>query len=308
MQAGFAPMADLDPVVRTAMVVAGVDRAFSLFTERIGTWWPLAGRSVGGPDRVAEVVFEPALGGRVFELWGDGTRHEWAVVTAWDPPRFVALEWRPDPSRPAPTLVEVTFEPVGDVICRVTLVHSGWDLLGADGPDARDSYEAGWPAVLAQLGLVALPDEVIEAIARQTNQATWALLGRDDRDDLDNEQLVHLSHTSAWCWSRVGGATEATRAAWLVSRAHVVTGGATEAARFAARALERCETEGIGGFDLAYAYEAMARSAAALGDAAEARRWQLAAVAQNDTVADPEDRGLVASDLAAGPWFGLDPG
>ena len=192
----------------------------------------------------------------------------------WDPPRFLALEWRPDPAQPAATRVEVTFEAVGDVICRVTLVHRGWHLLGPSGPEVRDSHEAGWPAVLARFGLAALPVEVLETVARQTNQACWALLDRSERSDEDDALLLHVAHTSAWCWSRSGGPVEATRAAWLV-----VAGPRGDRRCWSTRRASlrwrshAAKRTGIGGFDLAYAYEAMARAAAANGDATEARRW-----------------------------------
>jgi hypothetical protein len=57
-------------------------------------------------------------------------------------------------------------------------------------------------------------------------------------------------------------------------------------------------------FDRAYAHEALARSFACLGDADAARRHLEAA--RDVEVADPEDRSIVDTDLAAEPWFGLE--
>ena len=45
----------IDPVVATVTVPCEPARAFELFTERIGTWWPVAGHSVG-EYKVAAVV------------------------------------------------------------------------------------------------------------------------------------------------------------------------------------------------------------------------------------------------------------
>jgi hypothetical protein len=295
----------IEPVVRTTIVVATVERAFQLFTAEIGTWWPLARHAVGSADQIAAVIFDCGAGGGVRERWHDGTEHPWAEVLAWDPPHSVTLAWHPGTPAETATEVELTFEAVGDAICRVTLVHRGWERLGEAGRQARGRYEAGWPGVLARFGAAATPVAVLEALARQTNQACWALLGQDP--EVAADELVHLAHTSAWCWSRAGGPLEAARADWLLSHCYAVLGRPVEAGRYAAASLARCEAEGFGDFDLAYAYEAMARSAAAAGEPDSAGRWQAAALGQAGAVADPDDRALVLSDLAAGPWFGVDP-
>lgn len=63
-------------------------------------------------------------------------------------------------------------------------------------------------------------------------------------------------------------------------------------------------TAGLADFDLAYAHEARARALACLGRLGEARAER--AAAQAVPVAGDEDRSIVESDLAAGPWFGLE--
>ncbi len=75
------------------------------------------------------------------------------------------------------------------------------------------------------------------------------------------------------------------------------------AVRYARQCLATCEREGLADFDLAYAYEAMARSAAAAHDPAEATRWRVKAEHAASAIADPEDRELFVADLAAGPWY-----
>ena len=53
-----------DTSVRTSIVVeAPVERAFSVFTEDIGSWWNADHHILDG--ELAEMVFEPRVGGHV---------------------------------------------------------------------------------------------------------------------------------------------------------------------------------------------------------------------------------------------------
>jgi hypothetical protein len=61
--------------------------------------------------------------------------------------------------------------------------------------------------------------------------------------------------------------------------------------------LERCEQNGIGDLDLAYAYEGLARAHALAGDG-EADEWKSNARAAGEAIADPEDREHFDEDFA----------
>ena len=76
-----------------------------------------------------------------------------------------------------------------------------------------------------------------------------------------------------------------------MSRVYVVLGRTEPAQWHAQRRLEHCERAGLGDWDLAYAYEALAR-AHALAGRAEATAWKAKAREAGDTIADPEDREL----------------
>ena len=54
------------------------DHAFSVWTSKIGTWWP-RDHTVSGD--AAEVVLEAGAGGRIYERTASGTRHDWGEVT-----------------------------------------------------------------------------------------------------------------------------------------------------------------------------------------------------------------------------------
>jgi uncharacterized protein YndB with AHSA1/START domain len=136
------------PIIRTVDVAASVETAFGVFTERIGDWWPLETHGLFG-DKAETCVMERRVGGRLFERSVDGEEGNWATVTAYEPPERFVLSWKPNPNRAAPTEIEVTFTALGDMT-HVQLVHRGWELLGDEGAEARDTYNSGWPETLAR--------------------------------------------------------------------------------------------------------------------------------------------------------------
>ncbi|HEV3471714.1 MAG TPA: SRPBCC family protein [Actinomycetota bacterium] len=143
------------PVIRSVTVAVAPEEAFAAFTERMGEWWPLEIHGIFGGDAV-DVVLEPRVGGRVYEVSTGGEEALWAEILEYDPPRRFALAWRPNPDRPAPTHVEVSFSADGTGT-RVELVHTGWERLGdlAIAQEVRDSYDSGWPVTLRRFAEVA---------------------------------------------------------------------------------------------------------------------------------------------------------
>ena len=135
------------PVRREVLVAAEPERAFELFTGRIGAWWPLARFSVFEHDN--DVAFED---GRIVERATDGRESVWGTVTEWEPPLALAFTWHPGYGEEHATDVRVTFEasaPDSSVAqTLVTLVHTGWERMDDPFTSAAE-YEQGWPGMLA---------------------------------------------------------------------------------------------------------------------------------------------------------------
>ena len=130
---------------------------------------------------------------------------------------------------------------------------------------------------------------------------TWTLLEKQDRTRDDDDELLNATHASAYHWSRAAGAgpQNAARSQWQISRVNAVLGRGEAALYHAERCLELCTENGIGDWDLAAAYEALARAHKVAGNDAEFRRnLELGrdALAQ---IADEEDREHIAEDLDA---------
>ena len=137
--AGTGAEAVTEAIRKTVLVDFTPEEAFELFTARVSSWWPVRTHSYGGED-VTDVVIEPHVGGRVYEVTAAGEQ-DWASVLAWEPPGRLLLDWQIGEARG--TEVEVTFEPEGPG-SRVVLEHRGFA-----GDTPRDNYSSGWDVVLA---------------------------------------------------------------------------------------------------------------------------------------------------------------
>jgi uncharacterized protein YndB with AHSA1/START domain len=108
--------------------------AWRVFTEKMGTWWPLAYYKIGKANAV-DAVIEPRVGGRWYERGDDGSTCDWGSVLAWEPPSRLVLSWDISADfQYYPTLkteIEVRFIPNGDDRTRVELEHRHLDRYGA---------------------------------------------------------------------------------------------------------------------------------------------------------------------------------
>jgi uncharacterized protein YndB with AHSA1/START domain len=141
-------------ITSSTVVAAPVDRAFSVFTEGIGTWFPPEYNLLDAP--IAERVFEPRAGGRVYDRGEDGSECAWARVLAYEPPHRVVLSWdispqwqlETDPERTSEVEVRFTEEEPGRT--RVDLEHRHIERHGEGWEQLRDSVagDSGWPGLL----------------------------------------------------------------------------------------------------------------------------------------------------------------
>jgi uncharacterized protein YndB with AHSA1/START domain len=145
----------VEPITRTVIVPAPIERAFEVFTEGMAMWWPLETHSISvdqGLDQKAQTLrVEGRQGGRIEEVLEDGSKRDWAGIEVWEPPGRVVYAWKPNDLPTPPTEVEVWFTPEGDAT-RVDLEHRGWEGLGPPADEIRPLYdsESGWTMVLGR--------------------------------------------------------------------------------------------------------------------------------------------------------------
>ena len=128
---------------------------------------------------------------------------------------------------------------------------------------------------------------------------TWALLEKPDRTTGETDEMIHAAHASRFHWGEVADAVPANlaRGEWLCSRVYAVLDRAEPALWHARRCLATIEAEGGEDWDLAAAYEAMARAYLAAGDRAQTVLWNARGRAALDDISDPEDRDQIAEQL-----------
>jgi hypothetical protein len=118
----------------------------------------------------------------------------------------------------------------------------------------------------------------------------WTLMQTAGRTTAQDDEMLHAAHASRYHWGLVGQPVNLARGEWQCSRVYAILGRGEPAIHHGRRCLELCQAEGIGDFDLAFAYEALARAHLVAGDSQAAERYRsLAAQAGND-IADDEDR------------------
>jgi uncharacterized protein YndB with AHSA1/START domain len=140
------------------IVEAPVERAFRVFTEKFDTFKPREHNLLAVP--IAATVFEPRVGGQVYDRGVDGSECRWARVLAYEPPNRVVISWDISPqwqieTDPAKTSeVEVRFISEGANRTRVELEHRNLERHGSGWESVRDGVagDAGWPLYLERYG------------------------------------------------------------------------------------------------------------------------------------------------------------
>jgi uncharacterized protein YndB with AHSA1/START domain len=151
--------------VRKSVVVnTGVERAFALFIDKFDAIKPREHNLLSAP--IAETVFEPRVGGHIYDVGIDGSRCEWARVLAYEPPSRILFSWdigptwqvEPDPAKTSE--VEVRFVAEAADRTRVELEHRHLDRHGPHWRAVSDGVDgdAGWPLYLSRYVEIAMTE------------------------------------------------------------------------------------------------------------------------------------------------------
>lgn len=141
-------------VKQSIVVEAPIGRAFKVFTEEFGKFKPPEHNMLG--VEIAETVFEPRVGGHIYDRGADGSECHWARVLAYEPPDRVLLSWDISPRWQIETDPEKTSEWEVRFIAetpnrtRVELEHRKLERHGGGWEGVRDGVagDQGWPLYL----------------------------------------------------------------------------------------------------------------------------------------------------------------
>ncbi len=130
---------------------------------------------------------------------------------------------------------------------------------------------------------------------------TWNLMDKKERTATENDTMLNAAHASRYHWEQIGAPLNLARGEWQLARVYALLERAEPARYHAKRCLEICIDHGIGDFDLAFAYEAMARAYAVTGKPeARDKMKELALEASKDIEKD-DDREYFLSELGTIP-------
>ena len=125
---------------------------------------------------------------------------------------------------------------------------------------------------------------------------TWRLIEKPDRTAEENILMIHSAHASRYHWQSVGDSSHKAIGEWQISRVYSLLRLSDPALYHARVCLEICETQSFSPFLTGCAHEAMAR-ALSFNDKTSARLHHQMASELAMLVQDPEDRGILESDL-----------
>jgi len=141
-------------VKQSVVVEAPIERAFKVFTEQFGRFKPADHNLLAVP--IAETVFEPRVGGSLYDRGVDGSECRWATVLAYEPPSRLLLSWNItaqwrlelDPEKASEW--EVRFIAETATRTRVEIEHRKLERHGEGWESVRDGVggDQGWPLYL----------------------------------------------------------------------------------------------------------------------------------------------------------------
>jgi uncharacterized protein YndB with AHSA1/START domain len=125
-----------------------------VFTEDFGQFKPREHNLLG--VEIAETVFEPRIGGHLFDRGVDGSECRWARVLAYEPPHRVVISWDINARWQVETDLARTSEDEERFVSetpectRVELEHRHLDRHGDGWESIRDGVDGdgGWPLYL----------------------------------------------------------------------------------------------------------------------------------------------------------------
>jgi tetratricopeptide (TPR) repeat protein len=144
-------------------------------------------------------------------------------------------------------------------------------------------------------------DEFHKKMGVELFNSVWDLMEKDLRTPEENDLMIHAAHASRYHWGEIGTPVNFVRGEWQISRVYSLLGRPESAIHHAQRCLEICQEHNIGDFDLAYAYEALARAYAVAQQADECQRYLVLAEQLGNQIQEKEAQELLFNDLKTIP-------
>jgi membrane protein required for beta-lactamase induction len=109
--------------------------------------------------------------------------------------------------------------------------------------------------------------------------------------------MIHMAHASRYHWGQDGTELHFARGEWQISRVYALVGNGESALYHGEESLRLCTENGIGDFDLAFAYEAVARAYSVLGNEEKKMKALASAKDAANAIEKDEDKEYVLSEI-----------
>lgn len=142
----------LDPIVKTIEVPCSQEKAFKVFVNDMGNWWPLDKRCMSMKDgqSAKSLQVEAKLGGKIVEISQDDTEHFWGTFKTFNPHDSVSMNFHMGMPPENASLVEVQFTALGAEQTRVQLTQSNFEAFGDMAEMMRGGYGSGWVIIFEE--------------------------------------------------------------------------------------------------------------------------------------------------------------
>jgi hypothetical protein len=135
-------------------------------------------------------------------------------------------------------------------------------------------------------------------LAKTLFNETWDLADKENRTEAETRTMLHKAHASCYLWREAENPVNNARGEWQVSHVYSLLGEGRLALLHGSASLSLCQDNGIGGFDLAFGYEAVARAYKTLGEEKLKANYKRLGLAACKAIASQEDRGYAVSSFS----------
>lgn len=136
-------------------------------------------------------------------------------------------------------------------------------------------------------------------IASQCFNKVWDFLDLQERTREEEEQMIHLAHTSFWHWTQVEDHTPTNLSIgyWQISRVYAVVGNGEQAIYYANRCVEVSLDADVPPFYIGYGYEALSRAYIVLGQKEDALDSYKKALDYTEQIVIENSKDMLMKDL-----------
>ena len=126
----------------------------------------------------------------------------------------------------------------------------------------------------------------------EMNNQTWSLLDKKDRNEEDDIRMINYAKASLFHWRKSDKYTivNEQRGKWLISHVYAMLDKSGETLSYAKETLKITEDNNLKDFDLAYAYESMARAYSFSNNQNESKEWYKKAKVAGELIVNEKDK------------------